>query len=421
MASKIQALPLNELYARKITGSVEAAIHSKEDFSKISKDYCAAVCKLKCKQPERVNLLSTEVDILIIQDHSMPDGKFDRRPGQSEGVQRNIIEFICQKAGFQGLTYRLVNLLKCAPTEKDFPRGKAPTATTLTKCAPYLWHEIDKCKPKVIISLSTAVTKALGHKKHSNTGNRGEIVNGNTVITLHPRVLSMIRQNASGAMWGNDYFEIIRSDFEKAARLVRGELVLPDLLASIERYRSKIKICQNLEDVRDVISTICSLPDGSLVSCDTETTGLDPMAEDAKLLCIQFGWKCPVKNEYVAAVIPLWHRMNKRYNPNIAWKLVTPLLINERIMKIGHNFKFDFLYIYHTTGIRVKGLEFDTMLMRHATDSGIQGCLSLKTLIWDLAPDTGLGGYEDLLPKLKKVKVVDEDGEDAEEEVASDE
>jgi DNA polymerase I-like protein with 3'-5' exonuclease and polymerase domains len=232
----------------------------------------------------------------------------------------------------------------------------------------------------------------------------------------------MIRQNASGAMWGNDYFEIIRADFEKAAKLVRGELVLPNLLASIERYRKKIKICENLEDVREVINTICSLPDGSLVSCDTETTGLDPMAENAKLLCIQFGWKDPETKEYVAAVIPLWHRLNKRYNPSIAWKLVTPLLINDRIMKIGHNFKFDFLYIYHTTGVRVQGLEFDTMLMRHATDSGIQGCLSLKTLIWDLAADTGLGGYEDLLPKLQKVKKADgEDGEEESEEVVSDE
>lgn len=414
MASKIQILPLNELYTKKITASVEAAIHSKEDFSKISKDYCTAVCKLKCKQPERVNLLNTKVDILIIQDHSMPKGKYDRREDQSEQVQRTIIEFICQKAGFQGLNYRLVNLLKCAPTEIDFPRGKSPSVTTIAKCVPYLREEIRACEPKVIISLSTAVTKALGYKKHSNTGNRGEVVGGNTVITLHPRVLSMIRQNASGAMWGNDYFEIIRRDFVKAAQLARGELVIKDLMQSIESYRKKITVCQDLDQVRAIIEKICSLPEGYLVSCDTETTGLDPMSETAKLLCIQFGWRDPDTGEYVAAVIPLWHRMNTRYNPNIAWKLVVPLLVNPRILKIGHNFKFDYLYIYHTTGVRVEGLEFDTMLMAHALDSGIQGCLSLKTLIWDHAIDTGLGGYEDLLPKLRKSKA--EDGDDDDEE-----
>jgi hypothetical protein len=402
MASKINALPLNELYSKKITASVEAAIHAKEDFSKISKDYCTHVCQLKCKKPERVLLLTKPVDILIIQDHAMPKGKYDRTDDQSEKVQQNIIEFICEKAGFQGLTYRLVNLLKCAPNEQDFPKGKAPTAVKLYKCKPYLLAEIERCKPKVIISLSTAVTKALGFKKHSNTGNRGEIVNGNVIITLHPRVLSMIRQNASGAMWGNDYFEVIRRDFEKAARIARGEITIIPLEKGIEKQKKNIKICQNLEDVRQVVETIMSLPDGYLISCDTETTGLDPMAEDAKLLCIQFGWKDEKSGEYVAAVIPLWHRLNTRYNPGLAWKLVIPILLSPNILKVLHNGKFDILYIYHTTGVRMEGFEMDTMLLLHAKDSGTQGCMSLKTAMWDYCLELGISGYEDLLPKLTK-------------------
>jgi hypothetical protein len=50
------------------------------------------------------------------------------------------------------------------------------------------------------------------------------------------------------------------------------------------------------------------------------------------------------------------------------------------------------------------------MLMLHAMDSGIQGCYSLKTAIWDWAPEMGLGGYEELLPKLTKVKKTKDDG-----------
>jgi hypothetical protein len=414
MAVKISALPLNELYTKKITASVEAAIQSKEDFTKISKDYCTNVCRLKCKQPERVQLLKTEVDILIIQDHLAPKGKYDRREDQSENVQRSILEFICQKAGFAGLTYRVVNLLKCAPTEQDFPKGKAPSIITLSKCKPYLLQEIESAKPKAIISLSTAVTKALGYKKCSNTGNRGEVMNGKVVITLHPRVLSMIRQNASGAMWGNDYFEIIRRDFVKAANIARGILKVKPLSQGLEEQRPNITICRSLEDVRQMIDLIINLPEGYLVSCDTETNGLDPMAEGAKLLCIQFGWRDPKTDVYKAGVIPLWHRLNDYYNPKIAWKLVVPLLVSENILKVGHNFKFDYLFIYHTTGVRVQGFELDTMLMAHALDSGIQGCLSLKTLIWDLAIDLGIGGYEDLLPKLTKAKK-NEDEEETEE------
>jgi uracil-DNA glycosylase family 4 len=409
-------LPLNELYAKKITKSVEVAIQSKEDFSKISTDYCSTICKLKCKQPSKVRLVgSEEIDILIIQDHSAPKGKYDRTDNGQEVIQRGIIEFICEKAGFNGLKYRITNLLKCAPTEIDFPKGKPPSITVLSKCKPYLLDEIRRSKPKIIISLSTAVTKALGYTKHSNTNNRGEVVD-NVLITLHPRVLSMIRQNASGAMWGNDYFNIIKKDFEKAARIARKQLTIGDLGEAIERQRKNIMVCRSLDDVRSVVDTIVNLPDGYLVSVDTETTGLDPMSDTAKLLCIQFGWKNP-QGTYVAAVIPLWHRENKMYNASPAWQMLSPILMSKGIKKILHNAKFDILYIYHTTGIRMEGVEFDTMLMMHALDSGIQGCLSLKTAVWDLCPDLGIGGYETLLPPLTKVKSIeDPDGEVSEEE-----
>lgn len=414
MAIKITDLPLTDLYQRKMTSSVEAAIQSKEDFSQISASYCANVCKLKCKNTKGVQLLKDEVDILIIQDHAMPDGKFDRRKGQSEAVQKAILDFICLKAGFSGLNYRITRLLKCEPTETDFPKGKAPSVTTISKCKPYLFREIERCKPKVIISLSTAVTKALGYKKLSNTSNRGEIVDGKVLITLHPRVLSMIRQNASGALWGNDYFEIIRKDFVKAAKIARGELVVKTLAQGIEEQKKNVFVAKSLDQVKHIIETINSLPPGRMVSCDTETTGLDPMSKEAKLLCIQFGWKDPETKTIISGVIPLWHRDNKWFDPVEAWKLVTPILVSEERMKIFHNGKFDILYIYHTTGVRVQGMEIDTMLMLHAKDSGGQGTFSLKTAIWDYGIELGIGGYEDLLPKLTKSKDLENEEEEEE-------
>jgi hypothetical protein len=294
--------------------------------------------------------------------------------------------------------------------------------TVLSKCKPYLLAEIERSKPKMIISLSTAVTKALGLKKHSNTGNRGEIVNGNILITLHPKVLCMIRQNASGKLWGNDYFNIIKRDFEKAANIVRGKLIIKPLEEGVNAQRKQIKITRTLDDVELVRDTIMALPEGTIVSVDTETNSLDGLSEGAKLLTIQFGWRDPKTKQYVAAVIPLWHRANDMYSPNEAWKTLVPILVSAEIPKVLHNMKFDILFIFHTTGVRLEGVEFDTMLMLHALDSGIQGCLSLKTAIWDWCPDLNLGGYEELLPKLTKVKKVKpgetpgDDDEDEEED-----
>jgi hypothetical protein len=406
-------LPLDELYAKpKMTPSVEIAILAKEDFSSLSKTYCEKVCILPCKNPSKVSLLNKPVDILIIQDHPELRGKYDYRDDQREIINKGIIQTLADKAGFGQLTYQVVSLLKCPNDLKNFPKGKSPSQRTLMKCRPYLLGEIERTKPKVIISLTTAVTKALGLLKHSNTGNRGEITNAlgsQVVITLHPKALTMIRQNASGAMWSYDYFEVIRRDFEKAARLARGDLKLLTLEEGVQAQVRNISICQSIEDVREAVAKLASFSGtGSITSIDTETNGLDPMAIDAKLLTIQFGWRdgtsCDKNGEpiYKAVVIPLWHSGNTYYDPDEAWALLAPVLLDPLMYKVGHNIKFDILMIFHTTGIRLQGVKFDTMLLLHDLDSGAQGTFSLKTAIWDFAPELSIGGYENLLPKLTK-------------------
>lgn len=412
---KLADMALNDLYAKpKITSTVEAVIHVKEDFSKISPTYCEKVCKLKCKNYESAFLAKAPVDILIIQDHAAPDGKWDKFPGQQEKLQQEIIFHLCKAAEFGDLKYRMVDLLKCPPTDEDFPNGKAPTATTLMKCRPYLWQEIEACKPKVIISLATAVTKALGYKKHSNAGNRGEYVD-NVVITIHPRALTMIRQNASGAFWGQELYGVILRDFKKAAAMARGELKPPSLEDSIEFYKqNRIRIAESLDEVRDYMDILWALPPSSIVSFDSETTGLDGLAPDAKLLCYQFGYRDPVDKLVKALVIPLWHRANTAYNPDEAWRLVASYLESDR-PKVGHNSKFDILYTWFTTKTRIKNVAFDTLLLLHSLDSGAQGTFSLKTAVWDIVPWTGLGGYEGLLPPLTKSKDLPENEEESEE------
>lgn len=419
-------LSLSDLYAKpNITSGVEAAILSKENFTTIVPLYCEKVCTLNCKAPEKVLLWNSPVDILIIQDHPEIRGKYDYRDDQKELVNQGIIKTLTEKAGFKDLTYRIVNLLKCPNNPANFPKGKSPSQRTLLKCKPYLLAEIERLKPKVVISLTTSTTKALGLAKHSNTGNRGEIVNNNIVITLHPKVLTMIRQNASGAMWSYDYFEVIRRDFEKAARLARGELELLPVQEGVDAQRDNIAVCSSIEDVREFVNFLKTKRSGPLISLDTETSGLDPMAPDAKIITIQFGWKtnyCDKKGDpiYKACVIPLWHKGNTFYNPDEAWDLLVPILLDEEIYKVLHNAKFDILFMWHTKKVRLKGLKFDTMLLLHDLDSGAQGTFSLKTAIWDFAPELSIGGYEGLLPGLtKKRKPKEKDNMDVEEKEES--
>jgi hypothetical protein len=413
-------MTLEELYSRKITKSTEEAIEQKESFDKISDNWCSKVCKLCKKSPSNSNLFieptepTEPTDVLIVQDYNaFDDVKFKRTGQQTELTHRGVIHYIQHKAFRRELTWDLTNLLKCPISKEDIkPGGKPPTDTVLAKCKPYLLSEIRKRKPKVIISLSTVVTKALGIKA-SNYTNRGEIFSFDgipVVLTLHPRILLMLRQNSSGKFWGPDFFSTIVKDFEKAKGLVLGNLPLPSLERGLEKYGKMIWVARDLTAVKGMVTNLLKASEeGYILSFDTETTGLDPMAPDARILTVQFGWKS--EENFHSYVIPLWHKDNTNYNPNEAWALVIPLL-GEEVTKVAHNGKFDILYVYHTCGVRVKGVVFDTMLLLHSLNSGLQGMYGLKKAVHDWIPEMEIGGYEDKLPKLTKTTTEEvEEGE----------
>ncbi len=415
--AKLKDIPLNDLYSRpKITLAVREAIILKEDFSKISDNYCNKVCTLKCKNHDKVVLNHNKADILIIQDHKALKERY-KSSDQMEHVYRSIIQYLANKH-FKGLTYRVTNLLKCELDEEDTPKGKSPSQVTLRKCSPYLLHEIQKTSPRAVISLTTAVTKELGFSKLSNTGNRGEIHSNmfvsNVVITLHPKVTTMIRQNASGQMWGTDFLEVIDRDFQKAAELAKGKLVVPQLEESLAKHIKNIHIARSINDVKEFCSILTELDRSKVISYDLETTGLDPWAENAKIITAQFGYRRP-DGQIEALVTPLWHRDNKWFDPDEAWTFISPILKDSGIKKVGHNIKFDVLYTFVCTGIRVKGIVFDTMLVLHNINSGLSKNYGLKRAVWDWIPETGLGGYEDKLPKLtKRINAEESEEEDNE-------
>lgn len=405
-------LTLQELYNKpKITPSIEQAILAKEDFSFIQENYCNKVCKLKCKSYNNVNLDNDRVDVLIVQDHrAYRDGYKDG--DKLERTYRTIIEELCRR-NLQGLTYRVTNSLKCNLQEEDLNKGnKPPTFTIQSKCHPYLKKEIELTRPRVLISLGTNSTKAIGIKNKSNYTNRGEIVD-NVVLTLHPKVTTMIRQNAAGKMWGPDFWQIIDQDFAKAGRLARGELVIPSVEEGIERQKPNIFVTKSMADVLAAIKELLSLSPTKLLSYDIETTGLDRYAPDAKLLCVQFGYRLP-SGQIRAIVFPLWHRVNTWYDPQKAWEQIVAILLGPN-PKMGHNVKYDILYTHAVTGVRVNNVVMDTMLALHNLNSGVQGTYGLKIAVWDHLADLGIGGYEDLLPKLTKPAKETEDEDESDE------
>jgi uracil-DNA glycosylase family 4 len=415
---KVSNLPLDELYKKpKITPAVERAILEQEDFSSINKTYCTHVCKLRCKSFSTTTLqvAAQPIDILVVQETQAQNGPYDRTPGQQESVQQAIIRMVLRHAEAQSLNVRITSLLKCPLDKTEFHGKKKPTSVVMNKCRPYLLTEITSLKPKVILALGTAVCKALGLPKASVKNQRGHVYEsqfGPVVISLHPRVLSMIRQNASGQMWSADYFEVIRRDFYKAVSIARGSLTVPSLSDGLEKVKGCITICRTIEQVREAVREISSLPSTHLVSWDIETNGLNGFANGAKMLCNQFGYKLPGATDYKSVVVLLWHRENTWYDPDEAWSLIAPIVSGDT-PKIAWNGKFDCVFCAASTGVRPRNVVFDGLLIQHLLDSGANGTFSLKHAASDLMPELGLQGYENLLPDLGDVKPdEDEVGED---------
>ena len=420
--AKISEMSLTELYERRITSSVEREILLKEGFLTKSDRWCEKVCKLACKNPPNPIFFTEQVDVLVIQDFSAFDEpRFRKRGADIERKHREIISHIAQKTlgkreadgTITRYSHAVTNLLKCSLQQGDIKKGKAPVDTILARCRPYVLKEIEIRKPKVIISLNTVVTKALGFKK-SNTNDCGDILDYKgipVVVTLHPRVLLMLRQNASGKNWGPDFYSMILQDFQKAAGLIDGRLRIPNLDEAIERAKTHIQVAETLEQVEGMCNDVFNAGTAKgVVSFDIETTGLDPWAPDARILCVQFGFRSNIGKHITSLVIPLWHRENKAYDPDLAWKYVEEILLNESIKKTGHNVKFDLLYTEINKGIRVKGILFDTMLLLHAINSGLQDNYGLKQACSNWLPELELGGYESKLPKLSKRGEKDGDG-----------
>lgn len=418
---KVADQPLEVLYekvvaAGKVSPAVRSAIIAKDNFSEIKPNYCKLICGLctDSRRPSRVRLQHHEYDIAIIQDFQAPDDRW-KTGDQIERNYRGIINYLASKY-FQGLTFTVLDSLKCRPGLADIKSQKVPISK-MKGCAPYLLEELRQIKPKAIIALGTNSLKLIGLNL-SDTTNRGEIHHsefGQVVITLHPKQTTMIRQNASGKMWGADYLEVIDRDFHKAARIARGELVVPTLEEAIELAKKRIWVTKNLEEVTDACKRLMALPSNQVISYDLETTSLDAWSPMAKILTAQFGYR-DTDGEYSAIVIPLWHRENHWYKANEAWPHIVPILLGDN-PKVGHNIKFDIIYTYVTQGVRLVNARFDTMLLLHAINSGLQKNYGLKRAVWDWIPESGLGGYEDKLPALTKglKDESDEEGEDEEE------
>lgn len=141
--------------------------------------------------------------------------------------------------------------------------------------------------------------------------------------------------------------------------------------ATANEDSDEVVVKQDIETEYDTILSveqldnwIATLSKADLIAIDTETTSLNYM--EAELVGISFAVEAgkaaylPLSHDYVDAP--------EQLDKAMVFEKLTPLLENEAIKKVGQNLKYD-ISIFANAGIKLKGVQFDTMLESYVFNS----------------------------------------------------
>jgi len=118
---------------------------------------------------------------------------------------------------------------------------------------------------------------------------------------------------------------------------------------------------ETIEDPERLLGCLAGLPKGeAILAIDTETDSLD--ARRAGAVGISLCWE-----PGIAYYLPIGHREGKNLDLESVRRYLGPVLLDDRIEKVGQNLKFD-LHVLQRLGLQVRGRLFDTLLASYLLD-----------------------------------------------------
>ena len=161
----------------------------------------------------------------------------------------------------------------------------------------------------------------------------------------------------------------------------------------VKKMRGSYNIERNLVDTEEKLNKMIeTLKSKSLISVDTETTGLNPLEDDIVGLSIAFKDQIISKNGRVkfdetkenvtvCYYVPLFHNYGEQVDFDYAVNSLAPIFADEKISKTMQNAKFD-LHVLKHYNMPVSGLIFDTMLASYIYDSSRKHGLKTQSAMY---------------------------------------
>lgn len=281
-------------------------------------------------------------------------------PGESEdhigrpfvGDAGTLLNNILEEFKINRQNIYITNAVKCRP-----PNNAQPKVAEIRACRDYLIDEISAINPKLIVALGLVAIKSLMDDTtlKINTS-RGKIFYAPFETIKHIPIV--VTYHPAGVLRNQDWINPVLSDFEKITKYLKDGI-------------PKKKKVEYFEGVCPVEKRIVF---------DLETTGLDPFKEGGEIKCI--GTTHTSHTGFVTENLDD----------------VKHLLENPKIVKIGHNIKFDIKWC-RKHGVKIRGPVRDTMVEAHLLNEN-EPSFGLKELS---AQYTDMGGYTDKIDRVVKL------------------
>ncbi len=320
--------------------------------------------------------------------HIKPDGPIDAEvlilgeaPGADEDQEGkpfcdrsgSLLRKALSTAGIESVCFD--NVVRCRP-----PGNATPKSKDIARCFPYVMEYIAQMTNlHLIVLVGNVALKAML--------NRAKIteVSGKLLEENGKMYMPLIRP--ASVLYDSKNLKLFLESVATIPKILNGTAT------TLEKEWGEYITIISLRDWEEFLLTIR----GDLV-IDTETHGLNPFAEDARLKCISLS-----SQPRTGVCLPLDGRWDRQTTHEIISDLGS-ILSNPNIRKYGQDIKYDMLWLREMLDLKIYGLHRDTMITQYVIDPNNRR--GLKEMAWQYSR---MGGYED---EVLKTHVKDAEGDD---------
>jgi uracil-DNA glycosylase family 4 len=303
------------------------------------------------------------------------------------------------KAGLSEVGINLDDVYFTGLVKFPTPEDRLPLDDEVKDSMDLMWAEIDVIQPDIIVPTGNLSLKALT-KQTAITKKRGKLIETEEYKFFPIIGPQMVLKQPK-------YLDLFSKDLINLAAVLEGKTPA----GAKEFTKDRKYFDTDYREAVEEIKRLMSLPKGSKIVVDLETTKADPFvpkvtmgktnrlkypeSERTKICCIGFsdrsGYGC---------AIPLYHRETP-YNGNeigTIVKFLRWLFSNEDLVFSAHNSKFELKWLRRQLDITCETMAWDSMLMHYLAITEEGSTHGLKDLAWT---ETDMGGYDDALDKVK--------------------